>query len=248
MFYQVYKPARYFFAKTNFEIDAETFSDSLEFQWGRLSRPYRYAMMNVSSSHDTPRLLSDFFNPNKYKVDSYADNAEYKTNKPDEETYKRVQLYLTHLFTSIGAPHIWNGEEMGMWGADDPYPRKPLMWKELSFEPEDQDNFKNISSAVDSVKFNQSHFDFYKKLCAIRNKNTVLQTGDLEFIKAEGKLLGYRRFNKKEEVLVFFNAGSESSRFKLPPKSTFVNLVTGRAGIRNIVSVGPLESVILKRN
>jgi glycosidase len=122
------------------------------------------------------------------------------------------------------------------------------MWKELSFEPEDQDNFKNISSTVDSVKFNQSHFDFYKKLCAIRNKNTVLQTGDLEFIKAEGKLLGYRRFNKKEEVLVFFNAGSESSRFKLPPKSTFVNLVTERAGIRNIVSVGPLESVILKRN
>jgi cyclomaltodextrinase len=53
MFYQVYRPARYFFAKTDFEIDAPAFRDSLQFQWSRLAKENRYAMMNVSSSHDT---------------------------------------------------------------------------------------------------------------------------------------------------------------------------------------------------
>ena len=41
-------------------IDAKQFKDSLEFQWNRLPRENVYAMMNVSSTHDTPRLLSDF--------------------------------------------------------------------------------------------------------------------------------------------------------------------------------------------
>lgn len=247
MFYQVYRPARYFFAKNNFEINAETFRDSLEFQWGRLSKATRYAMMNVSSSHDTPRLLSDFYNPNKYKFNAYADNPEYKTNKPDEETYKRVQLYLTHLFTSVGAPHIWNGEEMGMWGADDPNPRKPLMWKELSFEPEDQDNFKNISDAVDNVEFNQPYFDYYKKLVSIRNSNPVLRSGDFEFVLAEGKWLGYRRFSAKDEILVFFNVSDQGHTFKLPQKSIYENLVSGAKKIKNEIVVGPFESVILRR-
>jgi cyclomaltodextrinase / maltogenic alpha-amylase / neopullulanase len=30
MFYQVYRPARYFFAKTDFPVDAQQFKDSLE--------------------------------------------------------------------------------------------------------------------------------------------------------------------------------------------------------------------------
>lgn len=203
--------------------------------------------MNVATSHDTPRLLTDFFNPNKYKFNTYPDNPAYKTHKPDAETYKRLQLYLVHAFTSIGSPHIWNGEEMGMWGADDPHPRKPLMWKEFTFEPETKDNYRNKLNEFDAVAFNQQQFDFYKELIAIRKANPVLVSGELEFIKAEGKLLGYRRFLGKDEIVVLFNVGNAKALFSLTPGNSYRYLWGGKGTCKKSVSVNTLQSVILKK-
>ncbi len=135
-------------------------------------------MMNTSSTADAPRLLTDFYNPNKYKM--YAKPSEdknYRTGKPDAETYERLRLYLVHLYTSIGAPSIYYGEEAGMWGADDPEDRKPMWWKELKFEPESRNNFQPGNKDFDPVGFNQQHFDFFKKLGKIRNTNPVLSQG-----------------------------------------------------------------------
>jgi cyclomaltodextrinase / maltogenic alpha-amylase / neopullulanase len=246
MFYQVYRPARYFFAKTDFEIDAPAFRDSLLFQWNRLPVENRYAMMNVSSSHDTPRLLTDFFNPNKYKFNTYPDNLDYKTNKPDAETYKRLRLYLIHLFTSVGAPHIWNGEEMGMWGADDPHPRKPLMWKELSFQPEQQDNYRNQAGKFDEVKFNDAWFRLYKQLIGLRKENTVLIQGELEFKRAEGKLLIYSRKQNTNEITIAINAGNVPVQIELKP-GTYVDLLTQKQVQGRLVSLPSLEAVVLKK-
>lgn len=249
MFYQAYRPARYFFAKTNFDIDAIAFRDSLEFQWNRLLTDNRYAMMNTSSTHDAPRLLSDFFNPNKYKFQATPnDDPNYKTGKPDEETYKRVRLYLTHLFTTIGAPQIWNGEEMGMWGADDPHDRKPLMWKEFSFERETRNNYQPGEKMFDEVTFNQQHFNWYKKLISLRKNNPVLSTGDIEFIVAEGKKLGYRRYNTKEEIVVLFNLENTRQQFNWNNKGKYTDLLNGKiyTGARPI-ELPSLSTAVLKR-
>lgn len=249
MFYQVYRPARYFFAKNNFGIDAARFKDSLEFQWNRLQTANRYAMMNVSSTPDAPRLLSDFYNPNKYKVNAtpYEDPL-YKTGMPDEETYKRVQLYLVHLFTTIGAPQIYNGEEMGMWGGFDPDCRKPMWWKEFTFEPETKNNIQPGTKTYDKVGFNQQQFDFYKKLIALRKNNLVLSYGDIEFIKAEGKMLAYKRYDARNEIIVLFNLDGKSRNFSLADKGTFTNLLTGKT-MRNVdhIKLAGLEAAVLKR-
>ncbi|MEI6434019.1 MAG: alpha-amylase family glycosyl hydrolase [Bacteroidota bacterium] len=247
MFYQVYKPARYFFAKNNYATNAQQFKDSLEFQWKRLPVANRYAMMNTGSSHDSPRLLSDFFNPNKYKFNaSPYDDRAYKTGKPDSETYQRVQLYLVHLFTSIGAPHIWNGEEMGMWGADDPHCRKPLMWKEYSFEPETRNNFQQGEKSFDSVGFNQQQFNWYKKLIQIRKENPPLVNGEIEFIVADGKKLAYRRFDKNSEIRIYFNLEKEPQIFPIPEKTSAIDLLTGKNYSGNNFSLNPMTSAVLK--
>ncbi|MFA5972042.1 MAG: alpha-amylase family glycosyl hydrolase [Lentimicrobiaceae bacterium] len=249
MFYQVYRPARYFFAKTDFEINAAQFKDSLEFQWNRLLPANRYAMMNTSSTHDTPRLLSDFYNPNKYKYHANPnEDKEYKTGKPDAETYKRLQLYLVHLFTSIGAPQIWNGEEMGMWGADDPNCRKPLMWKEYKFDPETRNNFQPGPKTYDKVIFNQSQFDFYKKLIKIRKNNPVLATGDLTFLAAEGKRLAYKRSDMKDEIIVIFNLESTTQSFSLPQNTSWIDLLTNKKITTHSITLKKLSAAILKKS
>ena len=248
MFYQAYRPARYFFAKTDFDLNARQFRDSLELQWNRLKPANRYAMMNVSSTHDSPRLHSDFYNPNKYKYQaSPADNKAYRTGKPDAETYQRLRLYLVHLFTSVGAPQVWNGEEMGMWGADDPNCRKPLCWKELKFDPETRTNFQPGTKTYDEIGFDQSQYDFYKKLIHIRNSNAVLSWGDIKFLITDGKKLAYQRSVGNESIVVLFNLESEAQLFSLPTQSTWIDLLTDQKFEGDSFKLRPLEAAVLKR-
>jgi cyclomaltodextrinase len=248
MFYQSYRPARYFFAKTDMEINAVQLKDSLQFQWNRLLPDNRYAMMNTSSTHDTPRLLSDFYNTNKYKYHANPnENKDYKTGKPDAESYKRLQLYLIHLFTTIGAPQIWNGEEMGMWGADDPNCRKPLMWKEIKFDPETRNNIQPGPKTYDKVEFNQSQFDLYKKLIGIRKSNPVLSTGDIEFLVTEGKKFAYERFDTKDEIIVLFNLEPTKQSFTLTQNSTWIDLLTNKKIKGDSIVLKTLSAAVLKK-
>ncbi len=248
MFYQAYKPARYFFANTRIQYSAPQLKEALEHEWSRLLPDNLYAMMNVSSTHDAPRLLSDFYNANDYKIHATPnDSPAYRTGKPDAETYKRLRLYLVHLFTTVGAPQIWNGEEMGMWGADDPHNRKPLMWKEFTFENETRNNFQPGKKQYDKVAFNQEQFDWYKKLIAIRKSNPVLSAGGIDIFEAEGKKLGYSRSDGKTTIIVLFNLERTEQEFNLPPAG-YIDLLTLKkyGSIKNI-SLPPLSAVVLKK-
>lgn len=248
MYYHQYKPARYFFANTNFSIDANQFKDSLNKELGRLRKENKYAMMNTSSTHDTPRLLTDFYNPNKYKYNaSEGADSTYKIGKPNPEAYQRLKLYLINLFTNIGAPQIWNGEEMGMWGADDPDPRKPLWWKEFTFEPETNKDLETRKIVKNPVTFNSEQFALYKQLCAIRNANAVLSTGEISFLITSGKKLVYKRFDDKNEILVLFNVEEKSQKFDLPAKSSYLDLMTNKKVNTSSVVLEKLSATILKK-
>jgi len=248
MFYQIYRPARYFFAKTNFDITAQQLVDSMNFQWDRIGKPYRYAMMNTAATHDAPRLLSSFGNPNKYKYNAKPDaDPNYITGKPDEETYQRVKLYLMHQFTNIGAPQIWNGDEMGMWGGDDPDCRKPLWWPEFEFDPEYRNNIQPAEKEFEEVGFNSNWFEFYKQVTRIRKENPALSSGEIEFLEAEGKLLSYKRFNDKDEIIVMFNLEKHMHTFKLTSTGIWEDLMTGEIITSDEVLVQPLDYQILKR-
>jgi glycosidase len=247
MFYQVYRPARYFFARTNYPIDAKQFRDSLEIQWNRLRPENLYAMMNVSSSHDSPRLLTDFYNPTKYKYHAIPrEDSLYRTGKPDPETYKRLRLYLVWLFTTVGAPQIWNGEEMGMWGDDDPDCRKPLWWKEYKFDPETRNNYQPGPKSYDPVGFNQEQFDLYKKLILIRKSYPVLSTGKFEFLMAKGSKLVYKRADGKNELVVMINAGDTPQTFTLPGNNAFKDILNNIPINGNNLILEPLTAVILQ--
>jgi len=248
MFYQIYRPARYFFAKTNFEIDATQLVDSLNFEWNRLGEPFRYAMMNTAATHDAPRLLTSFYNPNMYKSAAKpGDDPNYKTGIPDKETYQRTKLYLMHHFTNIGAPQIWNGDEMGMTGADDPDCRKPLWWPEFDFEPEYVNNFQPGEKQFEEVGFNKAWFNFYKQIIKIRKENPVLSHGELGFLVANEKHFSYKRFDENDEIIVLFNLDKEPFSFKLPAKATYQDLMSQKTFTGNHIEIQALDGKILKR-
>ena len=39
-------------------------------------------------------------------------------------------------FTYVGAPMVYYGDEVGMWGANDPDCRKPMVWDDLAYNDE----------------------------------------------------------------------------------------------------------------
>lgn len=208
MNYRWYRAARHFFNDSPNEITVSEFTDSLMRFSSNLRQQNTYAMMNLVASHDVPRVATSLFNKNKYKYQTNAsiDNP-YKIHKPDADTRETLKLLLAQQFTYVGAPHIWAGDEMGMWGGDDPNCRKPLIWPDMTFEAE-KSHPLGMKRPIDQVAFDKGLFDYYQKLISIRKANPLLIHGGLNFWKLpkKDKLLLYSRSNDTSAIFVVFNA------------------------------------------
>ena len=216
------------------------------------------AMMNVVSTHDSPRLSTSLYNKTMDKYNAKpSDNPDYKINKPDELTRKEQILLLIHQFTFIGAPQIYYGEEVGMWGADDPDCRKPMVWDDIVYEDERAAFDPSKSRHVNSVRPDTLLKLFYENLCKMRKENSVLVYGDLSFSVADDKkmVLAYNRRMGKNEIVVVFNRSFKPQSVKVPVKNDgeYLNLLTGSdksiiTNNNNVeLNLEPLTAVVLKK-
>ncbi|MBO6524226.1 MAG: glycoside hydrolase family 13 protein [Balneolaceae bacterium] len=220
MNYRWYRATRHFFNQSPDKIAVSEYVDSLESFKENLRPQSNYAMMNLTASHDVPRFGTSIYNKNKYKYQAKPDdNADYKIDKPDEETYTTMKLILVQQFTYIGAPQIWAGDEMAMWGADDPSTRKPLIWKDYKFEDETT-HPNGLSRPTNEVKLNDEWFSLYKQLISIRKEHPVLSTGDFEYLITDdiNEILTYSRYNEHSEVIAVFNTGNDEQEIEIPKK------------------------------
>jgi glycosidase len=209
MNYRWYRSTRHFFNQSPDKITVNEYVDSLKSYTEGIRIQNQRAMMNLTASHDVPRFSTSIYNKNKYKFrPSPTDDPDYKIDKPDAETYRTMKLILAQQFTYIGSPHIWAGDEMGMWGADDPSTRKPLIWPDLEFEDETVHPLSKPRKK-DKVAFDSELFTFYRNLINMRHNWPVLASGNLEYLQADAGeyegLLAYSRYNSETEVLVVVN-------------------------------------------
>jgi cyclomaltodextrinase / maltogenic alpha-amylase / neopullulanase len=249
MFYQIYQPARSFFGHVNDSITAQQFQDSVNFQWNRLPDATRRVMMNVSATHDSPRLLTDLDNPGKYKSGASArDNKTYNTGPVSAETQRRASLYRFWEYTTLGAPHIWNGDELGMWGADDPDCRKPLWWDDIKgFEresPAPGHAGQPVVVGTDAKLVAQ-----YQLLAQLRKSHPALTIGRLDFLPSgHDKVLLYKRTAGKETIYVALNASRKPFTVKLPESGSYRSLLTsGPVPKKQLLLVPALSSAVLQK-
>ncbi len=223
MNYRWYRCARWFFDDAPTPMSPSVFVDSLKRLAKGISYEHQEAMMNLTASHDAPRTSTSLYNKNLYKFNAKPyDDKNYKINKPDENTRAIQKILLMHQFTYVGAPHIWYGDEVGMWGADDPDCRKPMVWPDLTYEPETH-NPLSTKKHFDEVHQDTLLLNFYKKLIKIRKENPSLSLGNIEFILADDtkNLLAYKRLYKTNEIIVAFNKSNINQEVNL--KSEEVN-------------------------
>ena len=167
-----------------------------------------YALMNLVDSHDTDRMVSMFLNPDRrYDADNREqDNEAYLNRKPDPLHYRRARLAALLQMTYVGAPMIYYGDEVGMWGPDDPSNRKPMLWPDLG-------PYERKEDRVDP-----EHLAHYRAVGELRRGHPALRTGAFETLAADDEqdLLVFLREDAGERLLVALNASGRPARFVLP--------------------------------
>lgn len=177
-----------------------------------ISNENQQAMMNIVATHDTPRLSTTLFNENRFDQGSkLAENPSYKVYRPDDATWKLLKMYVLYQFSSVGAPHIWNGDEFGMWGANDPDERKPIWWDDIDFEDEQAHPYAPRVAPPDRIEANNELLKFYKGVIGLRTQNQVLALGSLDYILQDDErmLLGYTRSLDENQAIAVFNLSGE---------------------------------------
>lgn len=230
MHYRWYMPTRSFMTGGLPTMTATEYVAHLDSVEAEIPQDNLLAMMNLTASHDSPRFATSIANKNRYKYRATPrDEANYIYRKPDDAVWDEQKRVLVQQFTYYGAPHIWNGDEVGMWGADDPDNRKPLLWDDLTYDPERALVNQDLGETI-SIAPSQTHLAFYKQLIALRKAYMDLFVyGDLTYLHMDDATgtLAYRRSHEGEEALVLFNTLNTDHTLNLPAEAPTYRSVLG---------------------
>ena len=187
-----------------------------------------YVMQNLLDSHDTDRLASMAKNPDReYNALNREQEVQtYDAAKPGPEHYRRVRLLALLQMTYVGAPMVWYGTEVGMWGSGDPNNRKPMLWKDLEPYGHAEEN-----------RVMEDQLAHYRRVIALRNAHPALRTGSFRTVLVDDAqdTWVFLREGSGEQVLVALNAGGAPAKITLPEslgtgwKSEFVSAPVGTA-------------------
>ncbi len=220
----------------------------------RLAHPPRVrgALQNLIGSHDTPRLATMLVNrtdtgyaqPERFDYDNGAvvdlrQNEDYKVRAPTPEERRLQRLVALFQMTYVGAPMVYHGDEAGMWGADDPDDRKPMVWPDKKYDVEENHPYGHDRPA-DPVRFNEALFATYQELISLRRTHTSLRRGAFGVVHADDErdLLTYARIHPSDTLLVTLNrsAAAHSARVPLPdslrPPYELLRTVPKNAAVR----------------
>lgn len=217
MHYQWYRPARRFFAQANGGLKPSGFVREMKRVYAGYDRETVQCLMNLTASHDSPRLATSFQNKHQYKVKmGVRGNPNLDIGPPHETTLREMHMLLLHQFTFMSAPHIWNGEELGMWGGDDPDCRKPLLWEDINHAPQVYQPDGTQSDPID-VRPNRKLLRYYRQLIALRKKSPELVHGLLHYTLADDRAmtLVYRRTTPDREMMIAFNRSDQAQTLRL---------------------------------
>jgi len=209
----------HFFKDTKLKTSASEFDRRLR----DLRMEYRidvdYVLMNLLDSHDTDRLPSMIVNPDlEYDHDaSPTGNRGYDVRKPNDAEVQVQKLMVMYQMTSLGAPMVYYGDEAGMWGADDPDERKPMLWDDMAFENEVSHPFGK-TRPIDANTVNRDLFVHYQTLIALRKAHPALSLGDYTTLLTDDErdLYAFLRSHRTDRILVAINNSCSSQDMTVP--------------------------------
>ena len=202
--------------------------------------------MNLVGSHDTDRIASMLLNRDRPydRSNQVQRRDDYNSGRPHDLHFQRQRLVALAQMTYVGAPMIYYGDEVGMWGADDPTNRKPMLWADLGPYENSEQNF-----------IMEDHHAFYRGAIALRREHEALRVGGFEthLTDDEQDLWVFLRTHGEEVLMVALNAGSGTSSFSPPVGDGEWSPLFGDApepdehGSAPMMMVGPIAGRVWRR-
>lgn len=215
--------------------------------------PVALNMQNLMNSHDATRLASAVANPDGTKFGDWgkyfnwsqkSNNKTYNARKPTAAQVKKQKLIIAFQMLYPGSPMFFYGDEAGMWGANDPDCRKPMVWPGKSYEPETC-NPDQTKHDPDAVAYNQELASWYRKFISLRKSYPALRTGDYKTLSADDQnsVYSFSRSLGTEEVIVIVNRGTKPYTSSQFAKDQYRDVFSKKSV--TTVKVEPMEIVVL---
>jgi cyclomaltodextrinase len=253
--------AEFFFNTDSTSIKASEYDTKLN-ELRELYPPgVAYVSQNLFGSHDSNRVgshivnsdrgIGNFRNWGKYfNASTASNNPEYSTRKPEGKDIELQKLFAIMQMTYVGAPMIYYGDEVGMWGGNDPDSRKPMIWDDIAHVDEVY-SLDGSKHTPDKVAVNNDLFQYYKKLITIRNNNPALQMGNYKTLFTDdekGVLIFERTYNEDNLIVVINNSNSEYvvDVAELSQKC-FTDLISEKVFENNKIIVAKKWGLVLKK-
>lgn len=153
-------------------MDAEDF-DYVTSRLREIYGPSAPFHLNLLGSHDTTRLIT------------------LCNNDVD-----RAILAIATMFTAIGVPMIYYGDETGLIGENDPDCRRCMIWNDRAW--------------------NSRILNVYSLLIRARHEHPALRSGTFERLWVFNGVYAYRRYWDNDEVIVILNPREKRRHVKVP--------------------------------
>ena len=248
-----------FFFRDEQRITATEFDQKLQELREAYPRCVAPVMQNLFGSHDTARLASHAVNRDRLDYRSFDETYHPRDSragfvahrdsraalvahgeppspalnprKPDAHERALQKLFVLFQMTHLGAPMIFQGDEAGLWGANDPCCRKPMLWRDMNHAAEATHPDGTPRDPPDAVAFDEDLFTHYRRCIAIRNAVPVLRTGSVETLVCNDMLglLVHLRSDGDKHALVAINRGSGAVETAVSlPKGKWVEQPSGK--------------------
>jgi len=218
--------AEFFFNPDSMRISATEFDKKLLELRELYPEGVAYVSQNLFGSHDANRIgshivnrgIGNFRNWGEYFGTSVGlNNPNYSTQKPVHEDIVLQKLFVIMQMTYVGAPMVYYGDEVGMWGGNDPDCRKPMVWDDIAYEDE-VFNANGTKHEPEKVEINLELLEHYKKLIHIRKESKALQLGSYKTLIADDiqDLFVFERSYNNEKIIVVLNNSDNEITLEIP--------------------------------
>lgn len=157
----------------------------------------------ISGNHDKPRFITLASGEVSFSEDAKYAGWTRQIGYPQPVGYRKHSLNLAFIHTIPGIPVLYQGDEFGMPGANDPDNRRMMIFDEAGLiQPEREQR------------------DLTIRLAKLRAASMPLTYGDLRFLHSDEHTLAFQRRYFEQAVSMFFN-NSETEQTVVIPASEF---------------------------
>ena len=246
-------PSVSFFSNAKKAMQVKEFRQALDLVRNAYPEEVAYVQQNLFDSHDVGRVLSVLNNPELLPIENFEQyfhlsrvkhGGTFRTTRPDAASVEALRQAVIFQMTYPGAPMIYYGTEVGLWGANDPCDRQTMLWDDVAYEPET--HTPGGVTRANKRAPDKKLFAFYQDAIAMRQSHAVLRRGSLSWKPSPNdRVLVFEREHEGVRVRVILNAGKKPAKVKLPFSG--VDLWSGVLVARGNVSVPPRGWLVIRK-